>query len=182
MLAGLNTGYANDNMDLVGKKTPPKAPISATGDGVNAAVLADIVRELSSEDTELVVDFINKLYDLKAKYKEVLQKEVELRQSGASDDAQKELMKAYITLLHEEKAQAKEVINTITRDLEAHESRLLQVTAKIFRVGDTYMKRTITNLRVEVKKFVRYQLINNRGQERAFFMDVMRFLDQYFRA
>jgi len=182
LAAGITTSQASDESELIGKRTPPKAPVTApTGDGVSANVLADIIREMQGEDTEFVIEYVNKLYSLKAKYKEVLAKEVELRQSKESDDAQKELVTAYLTLLNEEKALAKEAIDTVNRDLEAQESRLLQVTAKIFRIGDTYMKRTIMNLRMEVKKSVRYKLMNSQGNERAFYVDVMRFLDHYFR-
>ena len=176
------TSSANEENPF-GRKSPPRAPMlmDAGGDNVDTTLLAEIVHELGSEDTTFVVNYIEKVYGLRSKYKEVLSKEVELRQSKTSDETQAELMKQYVKLLQEEKDLARDIINTVTGDLEAHESRLLQVTAKIHRVGDTYMKQTISNLTGEIKKFVRYKLINTRDKERAFFMDVMRFLDHYFR-
>ncbi|MBT3786579.1 hypothetical protein HOF92_16510 [bacterium] len=187
LVAGLIPVHAQDQEEIFGKKTPPRAPHASVDDALlgevssHAAVLADIVAELNGEDTELVVDFINKLYDLRTAFKGVLEKEVELRQSRVSDDAQKALVTQYIQLLHEEKEKAKAIINLVNRDLEAHESRLLQVMAKIHRVGDRLMKRTITNVHTEIKKFVRFELSNAQGSERGFFQDALRFLDQYFR-
>lgn len=183
LAVGLNSSNGANEENPLGRKSPPRAPqvLEVGGDAVDTSLLAEIVHELGSEDTSFVVNFIEKVYGLRGKYKEVLTKEVELRQSKTSDDTQAELMKQYVKLLQEEKDLAREIITTITSDLEAHESRLLQVTAKIHRVGDTYMRQTISNLTGEVKKFVRYRLINTRDKERAFFMDVMRFLDHYFR-
>ena len=164
-----------------GKKTPPKAPMATFAEGTGAAVFAEVVEALNAEDTDLVVDFINKLYDLRSKYKSVLEKEVELRQSGESNADQQAMMQAYVTLLSEEKDQAKAVINLLSRDLEAHESRLLQVMAKVHRVGDRLMKRAIVNLTNELRRFVRFQLMNSQNSQRRFFVDAMKFLDQYFR-
>jgi len=186
LVAGMMPLQAQEQEEIFGKKAPPRAPghsvqESIGHDASHTAVLADIVQGLNGEDTELVVDFINKLYELRTTFKTVLEKEVELRQSRVSDDAQKELVTQYIQMLHEEKEKAKELIKIVSRDLDAHESRLLQVMAKIHRVGDRLMKRTITNLRTEVRKFVRFQLSNTQGADRGFFQDAMRFLDQYFR-
>jgi len=189
ILAGILTLSINSTSSAAeenpfGRKSPPRAPVlmEAGGDNVDTALLAEIVHELGSEDTTFVVNYIEKVYALRSKYKEVLSKEVELKQSKTSDETQAELMKQYVKLLQEEKDLARDIINTVTGDLEAHESRLLQVTAKIYRVGDTYMKKTVANLTGEIKKFVRYRLINTRDKERAFYMDVMRFLDHYFRS
>lgn len=186
LVAGLMPLQAQDQEEIFGKKAPPRAPEASVdamiqGDASHATLLADIVSELNSEDTELVVDFINKLYDLRSTFQTVLEKEVELRQSRVSDEAQKALVTEYIQILHQEKEKAKELIKVVNRDLDAHESRLLQVMAKIYRVGDRLMKRTVQNLRTEVRKFVRFQLSNTQGADRGFFQDAMRFLDQYFR-
>lgn len=186
LVAGIIPLQAEDQDEIFGKKAPPRASetsvdVMMQDESSHAAVLAEIVSELNGEDTELVMDFINKLYDLRSTFQTVLEKEVELRQSRVSDEAQKALVTAYIQLLHDEKAKAKELIKLINRDLDAHESRLLQVTAKIYRVGDRLMKRTIQNLRTEVRKFVQFQLSNTQGADRGFFQDAIRFLDQYFR-
>ncbi len=183
LAVGLNSTVSASEENPFGRKSPPRAPeVSQASQGVDTALLAEIVQELGSEDTTFVIEYIEKVYNLRSKYKDVLSKEVELRQSKTSDGSQAELMKQYVQLLQEEKDLAREIINTVTSDLEAHESRLLQVTAKIHRVGDNYMKQTISNITGEVKKFVRYRLINTRDTERAFYMDVMRFLDHYFRS
>ena len=182
LAVGLNSTVSASEENPFGRKSPPRAPeVGQASQGVDTALLAEIVQELGSEDTTFVIEYIEKVYNLRSKYKDVLSKEVELRQSKTSDGSQAELMKQYVQLLQEEKDLAREIINTVTSDLEAHESRLLQVTAKIHRVGDNYMKQTISNVTGEIKKFVRYRLINTRDTERAFYMDVMRFLDHYFR-
>lgn len=184
MAMSMGTSYANGgDADLIGKRTPPKAPSSITtmDSGIDASVLAEIASEMSAEDATAVMGLIDQIYKLKADYVAVLAKEVELKSSKSSDGTQQALMKEYITALNTEKATAKALIETIKKDLEAHESRMLQVTAKIFRIGDKQMKTTINNIRVELKKYVRYSLMNNQGGDRAFFMDAMRFLDQYFR-
>ena len=183
LAVGLNSTVSASEENPFGRKSPPRAPeVNQASQGVDTALLAEIVQELGSEDTTFVIEYIEKVYNLRSKYKDVLSKEVELRQSKTSDGSQAELMKQYVQLLQEEKDLAREIINTVTSDLEAHESRLLQVTAKIHRVGDNYMKQTISNVTGEIKKFVRYRLINTRDTERAFYMDVMRFLDHYFRS
>jgi len=182
LMVGAGVSVAErEPMDPYGKKTPPKAPMATLTEGTGAAVFAEVVQALNAEDTDLVVDFINKLYDLRSKYQSVLEKEVELRQSRQSNEDQKAMMQAYINLLNEEKSQAKAIINLLSRDLEAHESRLLQVMAKVHRVGDRLMKSTIINITNEMRRFVRFQLMNSQGQQRRFFVDAMKFLDQYFR-
>lgn len=179
ILAGLlatGIGYAQDS-DLVGKRTPQAAVSSQDG---KIAVLRAIASELQAKDVEVVTDFIDKIYALKELYVQVLIKEQELRQSQVSDEAQKALMQEYIRLLNKEKESAREIINITVKDLKAHESRLLQVMAKINRIGDMQMKVTIKNVQREVSKFVRGQLHYSAG-DRMFYVNCMRFLEQYFR-
>ncbi|MBW7874447.1 MAG: hypothetical protein H3C47_00495 [Candidatus Cloacimonetes bacterium] len=182
-VAFMGSPMANEVQDLEeGRKTYPRSPesmMNSTRAGDMAAI-ADIVRELGQADTQVVMGFIDQLYGLRDKYTEVMQMEVKLQQSASSGADQKELMKTYVRLLQEEKDLARAVIETVKRDLEATESRLLQVLAKIYRIGDRSMKTTISNVRVEIKKNVTYQLHNSQGKERAFYMDALRFLDQYF--
>ena len=181
MVAGIGTSLeAVEQEQLFGKKSPPRAAISSP-EGINVAVLADIVKDLKGEDVDKTVDFINKLYELNGLFNKVVKKELELKQSHTSNEAQQALMVEYIKLLNDEKVAAKALIEVITADLEAHESRLLQVMAKIYRIGDRTMKQTTLNIKSEVKKFVRYRLMNAQGTDRQFYSDAMRFLDQYFR-
>ncbi|PCJ21156.1 MAG: hypothetical protein COB02_00800 [Candidatus Cloacimonadota bacterium] len=183
LVMSMGTSYAIEvDSDFIGKRTPPKAPssISTMDSGIDASVLAEIASELTEEDADAVLGLIDQIYLLRKDYVAVLEKEIELKKSKDSD-AQQALMKEYIKALNKEKKDAKALIETVKKDLEAHESRMLQVMAKIFRIGDKSMKTTINNVRVELKKFVRYSLMNNQGEDRAFYMDAMRFLDQYFR-
>ena len=191
MVMSMGTVHALDgDADLFGKRTPPKAPssmeVAETGiqtmdSVIDASVLAEIASEMSEEDADAVLALIDQIYQLREDYVSVLKKEIELKSSKDSNAAQKDLMKAYIKALNTEKSHAKALIETVKKDLEAHESRMLQVMAKIFRIGDKNMKTTINNVRLELKKFVRFSLMNNQSGDRAFFMDAMRFLDQYFR-
>jgi hypothetical protein len=179
ILAGLlatGAGYAQDN-DLVGKRVPGAA---VSSENSKVAVLRAIASEIQAKDVEVVTDFIDKIYSLKDLYVQVLIKEQELRQSHVSDEAQKQLMQEYVRLLNDEKESAKKIIDVIVKDLQAHESRLLQVMAKVYRIGDYQMKTTIKNVQREVSKFVRGQLHFNSG-DRMFYINCMRFLEQYFR-
>jgi hypothetical protein len=164
------------DVDLVGRRVAPGAPVASADDRIS--VIREMVYEMSSENVDAVTDYINELYGLKDLYVQVLQKERELRQSHISNDQQKELMKEYMQLLNKEKLAAKVVIDNMTRDLDAHESRLLQVMAKIYRIGDVHMRTTIQNVRNELRKYIRYQL-HNAGTGREFYVDAMRFIDQY---
>jgi len=188
MIAGLIglTGFGAINAQDEGsaegealRKALPRSPESLMQRANDTAAIAEIVRELGGTNTEVVIEFIDQLYTLRDKYYEVMQMEVKLQQSSSGGTDQKELMKAYVRLLSEEKDAAKKVIDTVIRDLEASESRMLQVMAKVFRIGDRHMKTTISNVRVEIKKAITYRLHNSQGQERAFYMDALRFLDQY---
>jgi flagellar motor component MotA len=171
-----------DEGSVVGKRIPPAAPEAsqAFAPGSKVAVLKAIVSELRSIDVSTVTSFVDQLYTLKDLYLSAMQTERELRQTHISDEKQKELMKRYIQLLNDEKEQAKVVIDSLTRDLDAKESRLLQVMAKIFRIGDQSMKTTVLNVRQEVRKYLRFKM-QNAGMDRPFYVDAMRFLDQYFR-
>jgi len=177
LLTGFSwAGDVETNADLVGRRVTPGAPVASADDRLT--VIREMVYELSSENVDVVTAYINDLYELKGKYVQVLQLERELRQSHISDDKQKELMKVYMGALNSEKEYAKKVIDTMTRDLDAHESRLLQVMAKIYRIGDVHMRTTIQNVRNELRKYIRFQL-HNVGSGREFYVDAMRFIDQY---
>lgn len=182
LMAGLlvNFSWATDaevnDADLIARRVAPASPITSVDDRLS--VIREMVYELSSENVDAVTAFINDLYGLKDKYMGVLLMERELRQSHISDQKQKELMQAYMKLLNEEKLAAKTVIDTMVRDLDAHESRLLQVLAKIYRIGDVHMRTTIQNVRNELRKYIRFQL-QNVTNGREFYIDAMRFIDQY---
>ncbi len=173
--------HADETVPVDGRKGLPRAAESSLSRGAEMAAIRDIVQELGAEDSQAVLGFIDELYALKDKYVQVMEMEVKLQQSSNSNEDQKVLMKQYIHLLQEEKDAARNVIQTIQRDVEALESRMLQVMAKIHRIGDRAMKTTIANICKESRKNIMYLLQNSHGRERAFYTDALRFLDQYFR-
>ena len=74
---GLNGTVSANEENPFGRKSPPRAPeVSQISQGVDTALLAEIVQELSSEDTTFVIEYIEKVYNLRLKYKDVLSKDL----------------------------------------------------------------------------------------------------------